>query len=71
MNISRASYELGSIEDGMTFNANLYRAGASGAAGLAKKARHIFEKPYWKRTDEDIDVLYPIVDHLKVFSFII
>ena len=53
----------------MTFNANLYRAGASGAAGLAKKARHIFEKSYWKRTDDDIDVLYPIVDHLKVFVF--
>ena len=54
----------------MTFNANLYRAGASGAAGLAKKARHIFEKSYWKRTDDDIDVLYPIVDHLKVFVFV-
>jgi len=60
--------EIGAIEDGMTFNANLYRAGASGAAGLAKKARHIFEKSYWKRTDDDIDVLYPIVDHLKYFE---
>ena len=62
------------VIDKTSFNVAAFRRGASGTAtSLATKAGTLFQKKFWERTDEDIKMLYPVVNQLKVirsFNFV-
>ncbi len=45
----------------------MFRAGSGGnAANLAKQCNQLFQKSFLERTEDDLNMLYPVINQMKV-----